>query len=383
MQEENILHSEDDNAEAVDDLQIERDNQSNEELQSEENNKDDLRNEDESAGETSTAVQMDHDLSENYNSSDSSDSFDSFNLNSDEDNTLQEEGLFSDDDESSNSTRGIIWFSFFIQNFYTKANSLFYYLFIIFIELNEELSESFIKTLQLLNIKNKHNLTDHAFNDILKLYGNGESSLYIIQKKLAEYVSIKPTFIPMCVNSCCAFIDQFANNETCPWCGQASYSIDSSNVKSPRKVATFLPLLDRLKIQYNDPKRSLDLRYRHHYINNNEYEKGGSISDIFDGNLYKELSEDGFFKDERDIALIGSMDGYQIFKQRTEDCWVVMFINANLPSNERVKKENLLISAVIPGPSQPKNFNSFLRPIVDELKMLKGKILIILFIYYR
>ena len=50
-----------------------------------------------------------------------------------------------------------------------------------------------------------------------------------------------------------------------------------------------------------------------------------------------------------------------------------MFINANLPSNKRVKKENLLISAVIPGPNQPKNFNSFLRPIVNELKILEGK----------
>lgn len=238
------------------------------------------------------------------------------------------------------------------------------------------LSESFIKTLRLLNIKNKHNLTDHAFNDILKLYGNGKSSLYIIQKKLAECVSIKPTFIPMCVNSCCAFTNELANNETCPWCEQAVYSIDSSNVKTPRKVATFLPLLDRLKLQYSDPKRSSDLRYRHNYINNDEYEQGSSIGDIFDGNLYKELAEDGYFKDERDITLIVSTDGYQIFKQRTEDCWVVMFINANLPPNERVKKENLLISAVIPGPNQPKNFNSFLRPIVDELKMLEGKFLI-------
>jgi hypothetical protein len=224
-----------------------------------------------------------------------------------------------------------------------------------------------------LNIKNKHNLTDHAFNDILKLYGNGESSLYLIQKKLVDFVGIKPIFIPMCINSCCALTDQLANNEMCPYCDQAAYNIDSSNVRTPRKVATFLPLLDRLKLQYNDPKRSSDLRYRHQYINNNEYEEGGSIGDIFDGNLYKELAEDGYFKDERDIALIGSTDGYQIFKQKTDDCWVIMFVNANLPPNERVKKENLLISAIIPGPSQPKDFNSFLRPIVDELKMLEGK----------
>ncbi|RGB30336.1 hypothetical protein C1646_793888, partial [Rhizophagus diaphanus] len=85
-----------------------------------------------------------------------------------------------------------------------------------FIELNKEFSESFIKTLRLLNIKNKHNLTDNAFNDILKLYGNNESSLYLIQKRLADFVGIKPIFISMYVNSCCAFTGQFASSERCP-----------------------------------------------------------------------------------------------------------------------------------------------------------------------
>ena len=52
-----------------------------------------------------------------------------------------------------------------------------------------------------------------------------------------------------------------------------------------------------------------------------------------------------------------------------------MFINANLLPDIRVKKENLLISAIIPGPNQPKDFNSFLRPIIDELKLLQGKLI--------
>lgn len=207
----------------------------------------------------------------------------------------------------------------------------------------------------------------------MKVYSEGESSLYLTQKKLADFVNIKPIFIPMCINSCCAFTDQLADNVSCPWCEEAAYiNNQSSNMRTPRKVTTFLPLLDRFKLQYNNSNRSRELRYRHNYVNSDEYEED-SISDIFDGRLYKELTEEGYFADERDIALIGSTDGYQIFKQKTDDCWVIMFINANLPPNERIKKENLLISAIIPGPNQPKNFNSFLRPIVNELKELEGK----------
>jgi hypothetical protein len=130
----------------------------------------------------------------------------------------------------------------------------------------------------------------------------------------------------------------------------------------------YIPLLDRFCIQYADLERSFKLRYR-----SQREECDDGYSDIFDGDLYKELVEEGFFTDERDIALIGSTDGYQIFRQKTDDCWVVMFINANLSPDIRVKKENLLISAIIPGPNQPKDFNSFLRPIIDELKLLQGK----------
>jgi hypothetical protein len=48
-----------------------------------------------------------------------------------------------------------------------------------------------------------------------------------------------------------------------------------------------------------------------------------------------------------------------------------LLLNANLPPSKRVKKENLIINMVIPGPKSPKDFNSFLRPLVDELKQLE------------
>ncbi|CAG8681358.1 3849_t:CDS:2 [Cetraspora pellucida] len=48
-----------------------------------------------------------------------------------------------------------------------------------------------------------------------------------------------------------------------------------------------------------------------------------------------------------------------------------MFINNNIPPEDRVKHENLLISAIIPGPNSPKNLNSFMYPIISELKELE------------
>ncbi|GBC39132.2 transposase domain-containing protein [Rhizophagus irregularis DAOM 181602=DAOM 197198] len=103
-----------------------------------------------------------------------------------------------------------------------------------------------------------------------------------------------------------------------------------------------------LKIQYENPNCANELRYQYIYITCNGF------------------GED----DEHDIALTGSVDGYQIFRQKTETCWILLFINANLSPEKWVLKENLLITSIIPGPKEPKDFNSFMNPIVDELKEL-------------
>lgn len=43
----------------------------------------------------------------------------------------------------------------------------------------------------------------------------------------------------------------------------------------------------------------------------------------------------------------------------------------NLPYEQRVAHENILFPAIIPGPTQPKNINSFLLPIIDELNVMR------------
>ena len=47
-------------------------------------------------------------------------------------------------------------------------------------------------------------------------------------------------------------------------------------------------------------------------------------------------------------------------------------LNANLPPDICVQHENLMISALILGSKELKDFNSFLQPLVNELKQLQG-----------
>ena len=184
-------------------------------------------------------------------------------------------------------------------------------------------------------------------------------------------VSLEPKFIDICWNSCCAFTGQNANLNTCPICKESRYTTKKKSKKSRKQLAYF-SIIDSLKLQYKNPSRAKDLRYRYEYTSKKEYTSENSkIGDVFDGNRYKTLVASGLFLDYRDVALIASMDGYQVFKQKRNDCWVILLLNANLPPSKRVKKENLIINMVIPGPKSPKDFNSFLRPLVDELKQLE------------
>jgi hypothetical protein len=95
------------------------------------------------------------------------------------------------------------------------------------------------------------------------------------------------------------------------------------------------------------------------------------VRDYWDGELHKKHKADGFFEDDHDIALAFSTDGLQLFAKGQYGVWPLLLINLNLPPEIRVKKDNLMLCGIIPGPNSPKDIHSFLKPVVDELKQLE------------
>ena len=100
---------------------------------------------------------------------------------------------------------------------------------------DDEFSDSFLDVLKLLEVKQKHNLSDRSFNEILSIFTNNEISLYAIKKKLLKLVNIMPKFIDICVNSCMAFTGQFINDSSCHYCKESRYFNNLRKRKS-RKV---------------------------------------------------------------------------------------------------------------------------------------------------
>ncbi|CAG8513152.1 17302_t:CDS:10 [Gigaspora margarita] len=162
---------------------------------------------------------------------------------------------------------------------------------------------------------------DAAFNEILKILEISEIMLYKLQRLLGNLVPFKPTLIDCCINSYIAFTNEFINMKYCSECNEPRYKFGKALGES-RKSAAYWPLVSSLQMQYRDKTQVEALHYR-------------------------------------DVALMASTDGYQIFRQKRNDCWVILFMNANLPPDVCVQHENLMISALILEPKAPKNFNTF------------------------
>jgi hypothetical protein len=102
--------------------------------------------------------------------------------------------------------------------------------------------------------------------------------------------------------------------------------------------------------------------------------KEGVYRDVHDGEAVQRLlgkkvvvnrveQAHTYFQDTRDIPLGMMTDGFQCFKRvhrGKSTAWPVMLINYGRSSETRMRIESVIPFALIPGPNQPKDFNSFL-----------------------
>src|SRR6266545_2684352 len=232
----------------------------------------------------------------------------------------------------------------------------------------ERLNKEVIEGLRLLHLKSLYNFTEAVYNDIIKLFANKNISLYKVKKILEEFTGLVLTFYDICENSYICYTDVYESYQNCLLCNLSKYDLNNKL----KKVMPYLSIKEILKIQYNNKVRSKELLYHYEYIINKKLDDN-DLNDIFDRDVYKELLERNLFKNNKDIVFTISCDGYQIFKQKTDDCWAFLIINNNLDPLIKVKKENLLIPFLIPRPKQLKDFNTFLRPFINEMKELEGK----------
>jgi len=188
----------------------------------------------------------------------------------------------------------------------------------------------------------------------------------MITRQVAVMTGISLNSLDCCINSCLAFTGPYEKENRCPICKEHRYG---DNMKA-RKTFDYIPLIHRLRLQYADPDRASLLKEYRRKLEADPWAEG--VRDYWDGLLYQEQKGEGLFEDEHDIGLAFSTDGLSLFTVGNFSVWPLVLVNLNLRPEVRVKKENILLYGIIPGPSSPKDMQSFLHPLINELLLLEA-----------
>lgn len=189
-------------------------------------------------------------------------------------------------------------------------------------------------------------------------------------EKLTRMTGIVAREIECCLNGCMAFTGSHTDDTACLECDQPrwkSYNPDTSSHDGPFKTFKYIPLIPRLKLQYKSQSRAKVLQT---YRQQPHLFAGDSVSDWWSGTRFQELRNEGLFEKPTDMALSLLLDGVQVTQRQNYASNPIILLNYNLPPSERQKLQNVLLSFVIPGPQKQKNLDSFMRPLIDELKLL-------------
>lgn len=248
----------------------------------------------------------------------------------------------------------------------------------------------------LFDIKRTHNVSREAHGSYSRLFKTLKNnlggdvkplSLPTTLKRLMSITGITHKSFDCCINLCMAFTEQ-SNATQCTHCEEPRYTSNGgthyfkpsiyitnylcARIGKPRKQFNYIPLIHRLRQQYANPYRARSLT---EYVLSLGKLGGSQRRDIWDGSLMTDLREKkGLMKEPTDLAFQFSTDGVRVFKTRSLfSIWPLILINYNLSPKDRSKQENIIVLGIIPGPNGPKDLDPFLRPLVDEFKILQSE----------
>lgn len=231
------------------------------------------------------------------------------------------------------------------------------------------LSEADLDDLANLWFKTSGKITQVGYSTFKQLYQRRLriQSDYINLKKLHGLAGLEEQQFPCCSTFCMAFTGKYSLLPDCLYCHKTRPATNET-------AYTYIPLAQQIRSIWRDDFLSVQLRYRKNLL---EADPDGEISDVWDSQRHLRMKAqlvtcDGnacnhkYFSDPLDMGFGLMLDGFNPAKRRATSLWPVILLNYSLPPEIRYKNENVLVSLVIPG--CPKDMDSFLRPLIEDLK---------------
>ncbi|KAF7152180.1 hypothetical protein RHSIM_Rhsim01G0163400 [Rhododendron simsii] len=232
----------------------------------------------------------------------------------------------------------------------------------------------------LYKIKAENEWTDESFTILLgklqDMFPMDNTMLCSVRavKKFLKKFELGYEKIHACVKDCCLFRKENVELENCPKCGSSRWKVDvcTKKIKKgvPAKVLRYFPIIPRFRNMYRSFEVAKDLTWRstHRSID-------AKMRHSVDSSTWKTIDDKwpSFSSDPRNLRLGLATDGFNPFRNlsSTYSCWPVMLVMYNLPPWLWMKKENVLLTLLIPGPKQSGNdIDVYLRPLIEDLQIL-------------
>ncbi|XP_052128273.1 uncharacterized protein LOC127750497 [Frankliniella occidentalis] len=187
----------------------------------------------------------------------------------------------------------------------------------------------------------KHELDGRAIVDLLNLINlhcieednEMKTSLYLF-KKYFEGLNSPVIYHYFC--SCC-FTELSKNNLICP-----NLKLHPGNKGT--SIFVEVPLERQLQRLFSQEEFFKNLSYK----NNRKKINENNLEDIYDGQLYKELVQEGFLNASNPLnfSMMLNADGVPVFKSSKKSLWPFFFSILELPPHLRFKKEFTLIGGL-------------------------------------
>lgn len=238
-------------------------------------------------------------------------------------------------------------------------------------------------TLDLMKLKASSGWTDKSFTELLRILKTmlpEENTLpettYEAKQVLCP-LGLEVRRIHVCPNDCILYHKQYADLDACPVCKASRYKRKKSageGKKSkrggPAKVVWYLPIIDRLKRIFANPKEAKLVRWHA-----TERRNDGLLRHPADSIQWRNIDRmrKDFAADPRNMRICLCTDGMNPFgdMSSSHSTWPVLIANYNLPPWLCFKRKYIMLCLLIQGPKQPGNdIDVFLEPVIDDLEIL-------------
>ncbi|XP_023771177.1 uncharacterized protein LOC111919836 [Lactuca sativa] len=234
--------------------------------------------------------------------------------------------------------------------------------------------------LRLMHVKATCKMTNVSMDMILKLLSEAFKDTIIRKthyeaKKYLRTLGLGYESIHACKNDCALFWKENSELQSCPVCGASRWVDDRMHKKKiPTKVLRYFPITSRLKRLYASRYTAKDMQW-HAY---NKSKEDGVLRYPADGKAWKHFNTiyPDFAKEPRNVRLGLASDDFNPFGTMSTSyiMWPVVLILYNLPTWKSLIDALFMMALLIPGKDSPgKDMDVYLRPLVDELKVLWEK----------